>query len=65
MTTVFAVVLVTRQCLPDLQEAAVRAVKNALEFTALPGVVSMVPGGHDKVKIKCKIGVPDSVCLIC
>ncbi|KAL3145385.1 hypothetical protein ABBQ38_001635 [Trebouxia sp. C0009 RCD-2024] len=44
----------------DATEAAVRAVKHAMESTALPGVLSMVPGGHDKVKIKCKIGVPDS-----
>lgn len=48
-----------------LQEAAIRAVKNALQTTALPGVVSMVPGGHEKVKIKCKIGVPDSVGSCC
>ncbi|DBA86697.1 TPA: hypothetical protein ACH3X1_005149 [Trebouxia sp. C0004] len=44
----------------DATEAAVRAVQNAMGSTALPGVLSMVPGGHDKVKIKCKIGVPDS-----
>ena len=27
-----------------IQEAAVRAVKHAMESTALPGVLSMVPG---------------------
>lgn len=58
---------VSATCFVSLQvmcrEAAVRAVKNAMEHTALPGVVSLIPGGHDKVKIKAKIGVPDSVSL--
>ncbi len=33
-----------------------RAVKDALLHSSLPAVLSLVPGGHDKVKIKVKVG---------
>ena len=32
-----------------------RAVKDALLHSSLPAVLSLVPGGHDKVKIKVKV----------
>ena len=39
-------------------KAAVRAVRNALEFNSIPGMVHAVPGGRKNMLIHLKLGVP-------
>ena len=39
-------------------KAAVRAVRNALEFNSIPGMVHAVPGGRKNMLIRLKLGVP-------
>lgn len=42
----------------DATKAAVRAVRNAIEFNSIPGVISHIPGGRAKMLIHVKLGVP-------
>ena len=39
-------------------KAAVRAVRNAIEFNSVPGAVTCIPGGREEMLIKVKLGVP-------
>ncbi|KAL7538410.1 hypothetical protein ACHAWF_006083 [Thalassiosira exigua] len=39
-------------------KAAVRAVRNAIEFNSIPGVIEAVPGGRAEMLISVKLGVP-------
>jgi len=39
-------------------KAAVRAVRNAIEFNSIPGVIEAVPGGRDNMLIQVLLGVP-------
>ncbi len=39
-------------------KAAVRAVRNAIEFNAIPGVIEAVPGGRKEMLIQVVLGVP-------
>lgn len=39
-------------------KAAVRAVRNAIEFNSIPGCVFVVPGGRPNMLIHLKLGVP-------
>jgi len=39
-------------------KAAVRAVRNAIEFNSIPGVIEAVPGGRNEMLIKVLLGVP-------
>lgn len=39
-------------------KASVRAVRNAIEFNSIPGVIEAVPGGRQEMLIKVKLGVP-------
>ena len=43
----------------DATKAAIRAVRNAIEFNSIPGVVEHVPGGRHNMLIHVKLGVPD------
>ena len=38
--------------------AALRAVRDAISFNSIPGMVHVVPGGREKMLINVKIGVP-------
>lgn len=38
--------------------AALRAVRDAISFNSIPGMVHMVPGGRENMLIHVKIGVP-------
>jgi uncharacterized protein (TIGR02058 family) len=42
----------------DATKAAVRAVRNAIEFNSIPGVISRLPGGRKNMLIHVKLGVP-------
>ena len=42
----------------DATKAAVRAVRNAIEFNSIPGVIEHIPGGRSEMMIHCKLGVP-------
>jgi Conserved hypothetical protein (Lin0512_fam) len=42
----------------DATKAAVRAVRNAIEFNSIPGVVKHIPGGRHEMLIHVKLGVP-------
>ncbi|GAX13503.1 hypothetical protein FisN_UnNu045 [Fistulifera solaris] len=42
----------------DATKAAVRAVRNAIEFNSIPGVISHLPGGRKNMLIHVKLGVP-------
>ncbi|VEU36297.1 unnamed protein product [Pseudo-nitzschia multistriata] len=42
-------------------KAAVRAVRNAIEFNSIPGVIDHVPGGRKGMIIHVKLGVPPPV----
>lgn len=42
----------------DATKAAVRAVRNAIEFNSIPGVISHIPGGRANMLIHVKLGVP-------
>ena len=39
-------------------KASIRAVRNAIEFNSIPGVIEAVPGGRQEMLIKVKLGVP-------
>ncbi len=39
-------------------KAAVRAVRNAIEFNSIPGVIEAVPGGRKEMLIEVLLGVP-------
>jgi len=39
-------------------KAAVRAVRNAIEFNSIPGIIEAVPGGRKEMLILVKLGVP-------
>ena len=39
-----------------------RAVRNAIEFNAIPGVIEAVPGGRSEMLISVKLGVPPRRC---
>ena len=39
-------------------KAAVRAVRNAIEFNSIPGVIDNLPGGRHEMLIHVKVGVP-------
>ncbi len=39
-------------------KAAVRAIRNAIEFNSIPGVIETVPGGRSEMLISVKLGVP-------
>ena len=41
-------------------QAAVRAVRNAIEFNSIPGVIEAVPGGREEMLIHVLLGVPPS-----
>ena len=41
-------------------KAAVRAVRNAIEFNSIPGVIEHIPGGRKEMIIHVKLGVPSS-----
>lgn len=40
-------------------KAAVRAVRQAIEFNSIPGMVHAIPGGRENMLIHVKIGVPE------
>ena len=42
----------------DATKAATRAVRNAIEFNSIPGVISHIPGGRKQMMIHVKLGVP-------
>jgi uncharacterized protein (TIGR02058 family) len=42
----------------DATKAAVRAVRNAIEFNSIPGVIEAIPGGRREMLIHVKLGVP-------
>mmetsp|Transcript_60050 Transcript_60050/g.147612 ORF Transcript_60050/g.147612 Transcript_60050/m.147612 type:complete len:292 (+) Transcript_60050:60-935(+) len=42
----------------DATKACVRAVRNAIEFNSIPGVIQHVPGGRHGMLIHVKLGVP-------
>jgi len=39
-------------------KAAIRAVRNAIEFNSIPGMIEAVPGGRKEILIRVKLGVP-------
>jgi len=39
-------------------KAAIRAVRNAIEFNSIPGVIDHLPGGRHQMLIHVKLGVP-------
>ena len=39
-------------------KAAIRAVRNAIEFNSIPGVIQHIPGGRKEMLIHVKLGVP-------
>ena len=39
-------------------KAAIRAVRNAIEFNSIPGVIDHIPGGRKEMLIHVKLGVP-------
>lgn len=39
-------------------KAAIRAVRNAIEFNSIPGVVEAIPGGREEMLIQVKLGIP-------
>ena len=41
-------------------KAAVRAVRNAIEFNSIPGAITAIPGGRQEMLIQVKLGVPTS-----
>jgi len=42
----------------DATKAAVRAVRNAIEFNSIPGVITHLPGGRHEMLIHVKLGIP-------
>lgn len=45
----------------DATKAAVRAVRNAVEFNSIPGVIMHLPGGRKEMLVHVKLGVPPAV----
>lgn len=43
----------------DATKAALRAVRNAIEFNSIPGVIAHLPGGRREMLIHVKLGVPE------
>lgn len=41
-------------------KAAIRAVRNAIEFNSIPGVIDHLPGGRKQMLIHVKLGVPST-----
>ena len=41
-------------------KAAIRAVRNAIEFNSIPGVIDHIPGGRKEMLIHARLGVPSS-----
>mmetsp|Transcript_3086 Transcript_3086/g.7281 ORF Transcript_3086/g.7281 Transcript_3086/m.7281 type:complete len:228 (+) Transcript_3086:251-934(+) len=39
-------------------KAAIRAVRNAIEFNSIPGVIDHIPGGRKEMLIHVKLGIP-------
>jgi uncharacterized protein (TIGR02058 family) len=39
-------------------KAAIRAVRNAIEFNSIPGVIEAIPGGRKEMLIQVKLGIP-------
>jgi Conserved hypothetical protein (Lin0512_fam) len=39
-------------------KAAIRAVRNAIEFNSIPGIISDLPGGRHEMRIHVRLGVP-------
>jgi uncharacterized protein (TIGR02058 family) len=39
-------------------KAAIRAVRNAIEFNSIPGVIEVIPGGRKEMLIQVKLGIP-------
>ena len=44
----------------DATKAATRAVRNAIEFNSIPGVISHLPGGRKNMIIHVKLGIPSA-----
>jgi uncharacterized protein (TIGR02058 family) len=42
----------------DATKAAIRAVRNAIEFNSIPGVITHLPGGRSEMLVHVKLGVP-------
>mmetsp|Transcript_1054 Transcript_1054/g.1879 ORF Transcript_1054/g.1879 Transcript_1054/m.1879 type:complete len:251 (+) Transcript_1054:225-977(+) len=42
----------------DATKACVRAVRNAIEFNSIPGVITHIPGGRHEMLIHLKLGIP-------
>lgn len=42
----------------DATKAATRAVRNAIEFNSIPGVIEAIPGGRSEMLIQIKLGIP-------
>jgi uncharacterized protein (TIGR02058 family) len=42
----------------DATKAATRAVRNAIEFNSIPGVIESIPGGRKEMLIHVKLGIP-------
>lgn len=42
-------------------KAAIRAVRNAIEFNSIPGVIEHIPGGRKEMLIHVKLGVPSTM----
>ena len=45
----------------DATKASIRAVRNAIEFNSIPGVIEAIPGGRAEMLIHVKLGVPESL----
>lgn len=43
----------------DATKAAIRAVRNAIEFNSIPGVIQHIPGGRQEMIIHVKLGIPN------
>ena len=44
-------------------KAAIRAVRNAIEFNSIPGVIDHIPGGRKEMLIHVKLGVPPGLAI--
>ena len=42
-------------------KAAIRAVRNSIEFNSIPGVIEHIPGGRKEMLIHVKLGIPKNV----
>eukprot|EP00980_Cylindrotheca_fusiformis_P022408 scaffold9278_cov170-Cylindrotheca_fusiformis.AAC.9 len=42
----------------DATKAAIRAVRNAIEFNSIPGVIEHIPGGRKEMLLHVKLGIP-------